>query len=352
LNVSVLITNYNYHQYVVEAVESALAQSFPAHEIVVVDDSSTDGSAEILTERYGQHPAVKLILRTENRGQLAALIEGTRAASGDVIALLDADDLYEPVYLERLTREYAMRPQVNFISVNLRFFGARQGLWSSRKYDADWGTSALKVWSRQISQGVPTSGNSLRRELCARAVSVPADMVGEFRTCADDCVVMGAALWGARKAYIAEPLVRYRVHDRNLWFGHAQSRPEQVRNALRTARMVEWHAAQAGLSPRALHLAHLEFKTLTEPTLGDLGFYMGLSNGAPTSLVHKSWAAASMTRHYALAFLRSKRAGAALESSDNNASTRHFTENHFPRLSVRHTAGRGVGLHDRERRHH
>ena len=163
---------------------------------------------------------------------------------------------------------------------------------------------------------------------------------------------MGAALWGARKAYIAEPLVRYRVHDRNLWFGHAQSRPEQVRNALRAARMVEWHAAQAGLSPRALHLAHLEFKTLPEPTLGDLGFYMGLSNGAPTSLIYKTWAAASMTRHYALAFLRPKRAGAPLESLDNNASTRQFTKNRFPRRNVTQTAGRGVGLLDRESRRH
>jgi hypothetical protein len=138
-------------------------------------------------------------------------------------------------------------------------------------------------------------------------------MVAEFRTSADDCVVMGASLWGARKAYIAEPLVRYRVHDRNRWFGHAQSRPEQVRNALRAVRMVEWHAAQAGLSPRALHLAHLEFKTRSEPTLGDLGFYVGLSNRAPASLVHKSWAAASMTRHYAVALLRSHRAAGSAQ---------------------------------------
>jgi glycosyltransferase involved in cell wall biosynthesis len=125
MDISVLITNYNYREYVVDAVESALTQSFPAYEIIVVDDNSTDGSTELLTQRYAQHPAVKLILLTENRGQLAALIRGTQAASGDVIALLDADDLYESEYLERLAHEYATRPQVDFISVNLRLFGAR-----------------------------------------------------------------------------------------------------------------------------------------------------------------------------------------------------------------------------------
>lgn len=70
LHFSVAINNYNYKRFVAEAIESAFAQTHPPLEVIVVDDGSTDGSADYIQELYGDR--VRLI-RSENRGQLSAL---------------------------------------------------------------------------------------------------------------------------------------------------------------------------------------------------------------------------------------------------------------------------------------
>jgi glycosyltransferase involved in cell wall biosynthesis len=101
---SVLITCFNYRQYVEQAINSALAQSLAPSEIIVVDDGSTDGSAQFLKERFVPIEGIQIIT-TPNRGHLAAICEGFFRSTGDAIALLDADDTWEPSYLERVSEQ-------------------------------------------------------------------------------------------------------------------------------------------------------------------------------------------------------------------------------------------------------
>ena len=119
---SVVITSYNYLQFVVEAVESALAQTRPAAQVIVVDDGSSDGSPAMLQQRYGADPRVTLLFG-ENEGQLAAFQRGTAAASGDVVCFLDADDRWKPQYLEKIGAVYDARRDVDFVFSDLRTFG-------------------------------------------------------------------------------------------------------------------------------------------------------------------------------------------------------------------------------------
>ncbi len=95
--VSVIVPAYNSAATVVEAVESALAQTVPAGEIVVVDDGSLDATAAIVRERY---PQVRLIEQA-NTGPAGARNAGVRQARGEWIAFLDADDIWVPGRLER-----------------------------------------------------------------------------------------------------------------------------------------------------------------------------------------------------------------------------------------------------------
>ncbi len=104
---SVIIPLYNKEGEVERAVRSALAQSYAPTEIVVVDDGSTDGSAAAV-EAVGS-PLVKLI-RQQNAGETAARNRGMAEAAGDYYALLDADDEWQPGFLEAIAGMIAEFP--------------------------------------------------------------------------------------------------------------------------------------------------------------------------------------------------------------------------------------------------
>lgn len=94
--ISVVIPLFNKAAYVAEAIRSVLDQGLDAHEIIVVDDGSTDGGAEIVEAMAA--PKLKLISQA-NSGVSVARNRGIDEASGDYIAFLDADDRYRPGYL-------------------------------------------------------------------------------------------------------------------------------------------------------------------------------------------------------------------------------------------------------------
>ena len=90
--VSIVIDNYNYGGFVAEAIDSALAQTYPRTEVIVVDDGSTDGSREIIAA-YGDR--VRPLLK-DNGGQASAFNAGFGLSRGEVILFLDADDALLP----------------------------------------------------------------------------------------------------------------------------------------------------------------------------------------------------------------------------------------------------------------
>ncbi len=96
-DVSVIIPVYNRKERIVECVESVLAQSVPAHEIIVVDDGSTDGTPEAL-KVFGD--SIKVITLDENRGVSCARNVGVKKATGEWIAFLDSDDQWTEKKLE------------------------------------------------------------------------------------------------------------------------------------------------------------------------------------------------------------------------------------------------------------
>ncbi len=95
--VAVLMPCFNNAAYVAAAIESVLAQTQPADEIVIVDDGSTDDSAKIIST-FG--PSVQLF-RQPNTGRAAAMNRSLAAAQCDLVAIIDADDLWRPELLEK-----------------------------------------------------------------------------------------------------------------------------------------------------------------------------------------------------------------------------------------------------------
>jgi glycosyltransferase involved in cell wall biosynthesis len=105
--VSIIIDNYNYGRFVADAINSALEQTYPNCEVIVVDDGSQDDSQEVIA-RFGDH--IQTIFK-RNGGQASAFNAAFAKSSGDVICLLDADDVFLPLKVERVVGGMAICPQ-------------------------------------------------------------------------------------------------------------------------------------------------------------------------------------------------------------------------------------------------
>lgn len=101
--VSVVIPCYNVAPYIAQTVLSIRKQTYPALEIILVDDGSRDGTGEILDRLAGQDDRIR-VLHQENAGVTAARLNGVRASSGQWIGFVDGDDFIEPDMIERLLR--------------------------------------------------------------------------------------------------------------------------------------------------------------------------------------------------------------------------------------------------------
>ena len=108
--ISVIIPVYNVAGFLRQAVDSALAQTCRDIEVIVVDDGSTDCSADTLRDL--DDPRLRVI-REEHAGSAAARNAGLRSASGELVAFLDADDLWAPGNLERQSAFLASHPEVD-----------------------------------------------------------------------------------------------------------------------------------------------------------------------------------------------------------------------------------------------
>ena len=118
--VSVVIPTYNHAHFVGAAIQSVLNQTYREFEIIVVDDGSTDDTRSIVAQFRDQ---VRYIWQ-ENQGLSAARNSGIRAANGEFIALLDADDMYEPAFLSKLISQLEANPDGDAVYCGYQFVDA------------------------------------------------------------------------------------------------------------------------------------------------------------------------------------------------------------------------------------
>jgi glycosyltransferase involved in cell wall biosynthesis len=118
--VSIIITNFNYRDYVAAAISSALSQSYANVELIVVDDVSTDDSVAIIRDCLREAPHSYLIRRVYNGGQGAAFLDGLRKAKGEFVCFLDADDILLPDFCaQHVYLHLALPQQVAFTASDL-----------------------------------------------------------------------------------------------------------------------------------------------------------------------------------------------------------------------------------------
>jgi glycosyltransferase involved in cell wall biosynthesis len=123
MRISVVIPAYNAGQFIDRAIQSVLAQTRCADEIIVIDDGSRDNTAEVV----GQFADKVKLIRQANAGVSAARNAGIRAATGDWVTFLDADDQWLPEYLKTQTELLSRNPQLVWSAANfMTCYGSRQ----------------------------------------------------------------------------------------------------------------------------------------------------------------------------------------------------------------------------------
>ncbi|MBK9925980.1 MAG: glycosyltransferase [Anaerolineales bacterium] len=115
--VSIIIPNYNHAQYISDAINSVLNQTYPDYEVIVVDDGSKDNSREVIDAYGGKIRAIY----QQNQGLSAARNTGITAAQGDYIGVLDADDMYEPEFISTLVSLLESQPDADGVYCGYRF---------------------------------------------------------------------------------------------------------------------------------------------------------------------------------------------------------------------------------------
>lgn len=171
--VSVVINNFNYGRFLGAAIESALAQSYQNREIIVVDDGSTDDSLEIVRS-FGDR--IHLVSK-ENGGQSSAFNAGFAACRGEIVCLLDADDLFLPGKIKRIVEVFEQLPGIEWCFENLRLFRRSQlDSYPRDRYFAAGHVDARQAMLRgEFPRNIEsaTSGLSFRSELLARILPMP-----------------------------------------------------------------------------------------------------------------------------------------------------------------------------------
>jgi glycosyltransferase involved in cell wall biosynthesis len=213
--VSAIIPGYNYARYLGEAIDSVLAQTHPAHEIIVIDDGSTDDTPAVAQRYAGKIRYV----RTENGGVSRARNTGIALATGDLVAFLDADDRWLPRKLERQVAALAAHPEAGLVHTGSRVFD-QEGGTTLCEFEPE---AALDVHA--LIRCCSISASSV---LIPRAVF---EKVGAF-----DVALVGTEDWdmwlriAAAHRVVGCPgiLVEYRSHGRSL-SGNAE---RQFRNSM------------------------------------------------------------------------------------------------------------------------
>ena len=122
---SVIIPLYNKAPYIRKALESVFAQTYTDYELIIVDDGSTDNS-DYIADKYIRYntlysPNVRL-LRQANNGVSVARNNGVEASKGEYIAFLDADDWWEPTFLEKMTQLIDDYPEAGLYASNYYYY--------------------------------------------------------------------------------------------------------------------------------------------------------------------------------------------------------------------------------------
>lgn len=232
--ITVIINNYNYARFLPQAIDSVLNQSYPAHEVILVDDGSTDNSAEVA---LGYGDKIRFIPQ-KNKGQASTFNAGYYAATGDWIWFLDSDDMLTYDALEIVSgkiRKGVSKIHGKLIMTDIN--GQQLGKMAPVMPLSD-GNVVQELKENGIYTWPPTSGNIFPREMLQTCMPIPEE---KFRLCVDLYLCNHAAMKGEIVA-VKKPVGYYRIHGANNFSGfrlESKRLKNQALNIIATVDLLE-----------------------------------------------------------------------------------------------------------------
>lgn len=205
--VSVIMPVYNCERYIAEAVQSVLEQSYENLELIIVNDGSTDKTEEVISS-FRKHERVYVMKHDVNKGKVAAINLGIKESSGDIIALLAADDVLPANSLERRVKHLGDN-EVAFCNVWCCDENLNRIRLAYRHSDPTFHWDNYK-WDLLLHNIAGGGTIVLRRSLVDKIFPIP-----EILTFEDWWIVFFSLMYSGQIGYLDEPLVLYRIHGAN-----------------------------------------------------------------------------------------------------------------------------------------
>ena len=211
--VSVIVPLFNHRLYIGEAIESLFAQSITPTEVIVVDDGSTDGSAQEMLSICERHPEV-IFWSQPNRGAHNAINAGIFRSTGEFVSILNSDDVYEHQRIGACLSIMMANPETEMVVTRVKFIDKE-----NHEFRNEWYSAALQFLAKSDDLAlsiananlfISTSNFFLRRSVF--------DTVGYFsplRYAHDLDFALRLLANGRSIQILDQPLLRYRVHPKN-----------------------------------------------------------------------------------------------------------------------------------------
>jgi glycosyltransferase involved in cell wall biosynthesis len=218
--VSIVIPTYNYGQYLAEAIESALKQTYPNIEIIVVDDGSTDNTRDVAKQYPVQYYYQK------NQGRATALNNGVNQSHGEFFLCLDADDKLAPDYVAKTMKQMMKNHKIGFVCTGCKVWNAETGIediWIPHKVFCKYGL--FVGWDGIL-------GPALIRRKAFDSLDYGFDVGLPFHSDLELCFRLLLKEW--KMSVVQDPIYWYRRHRSSI-------NSELRRDREKLERIFQWH---------------------------------------------------------------------------------------------------------------
>lgn len=207
--VSIFIPAFNAEKTIQQAIESVLAQSYPNYQLLILNDASTDDTADVINP-YAAHPRITVYHHSENLGVTGNWNRGLALCQGDLIARLDADDFYAPDYLAQVVALFQKYPEISLVFTGANLFSER--LTVELPYPQSW-VKPGKDFLPDLLRRCPVRASSVCvKQSCYRQLG---GVIEEMAPIHEDWEMWVRIAANGQVGYIAKPLIYYRLLNPN-----------------------------------------------------------------------------------------------------------------------------------------